>query len=204
MGRRRSLDINNALPLIVRLFWRHGYDGLTLEQVAMELDVTKPTLYRAFGDKEDIFVRALEAYHLEFIKPGEDRLEKAPDLRSAVTACFSVAADRMLNDQNPTGCFLTDVGLSGNFPAGVVADTLIRLQQRAIALLREKIAAAIEGGELNRAASPDAVLQYVLAQLAALSALSHNNTNELTLRSIIHFMIEGLPWARGDNAEPSH
>ncbi|MEL6219035.1 MAG: helix-turn-helix domain-containing protein, partial [Pseudomonadota bacterium] len=113
MGRRRSLDVEKALPLIVRLFWRHGYDGLTLDQVAEELGVTKPTLFRTFGDKEQIFSHALAAYHIEFIKPGEDRLEAAPDLRSAVTACFTVAADRILDAQNPPGCFLTDTGLGG-------------------------------------------------------------------------------------------
>lgn len=196
MGRCRSLNIHKALPLIVRLFWRHGYDGLTLDQVAQELGVTKPTLCRTFGGKEEIFARALEAYYLEFIKPGEDRLEAAPDLRSAVTACFSVAVDRMLDDRNPAGCFLTDTSLNGGFPSGLLADTLIKLQQRAMVLLEDKIRAAIDGGELDKMAEPQAVLQYIQAQLAALSALSHHNSPEATLRSIVDFMIQGLPWAR--------
>lgn len=203
MGRRRSLDMEKALPLVVRLFWRHGYDGLTLDQVAQELGVTKPTLFRTFGDKEQIFAQALEAYYLEFIKPGEDRLEAAPDLRSAVTACFAVAVDRMLDARNPPGCFLTDTGLGGGFPSGPVADTLIRLQQRALALLDEKVNMAIATGELNTAAEPQAVLQYILAQLAALSALSHNASPEITLRSITDFMIDGLPWARDGGTKPA-
>lgn len=203
MGRRRSLDVEKALPLIVRLFWRHGYDGLTLDQVAEELGVTKPTLFRTFGDKEQIFSHALAAYHLEFIKPGEDRLEAAPDLRSAVTACFTVAADRILDAQNPPGCFLTDTGLGGGFPSGPVADTLIRLQQRALVLLDQKIDTAIASRELSDTAQPQAVLQYILAQLAALSALSHNRSSEDTLRSIVGFMIDGLPWARGGATVPA-
>ena len=52
MGRRRSLVVEEVLPLIVRLFWRHGYDGLTLDQVAQELGVTKPTLFRTLGIKK--------------------------------------------------------------------------------------------------------------------------------------------------------
>ncbi|MEM7524610.1 MAG: TetR/AcrR family transcriptional regulator [Pseudomonadota bacterium] len=198
MGRHRSLDVETALPLVVRLFWRHGYDGLTLDQVARELGVSKPTLFRTFGDKEEIFSQALEAYYVEFIKPGEDRLEAAPDLRSAVTACFTVAADRMWDDRNPPGCFLTDTRLGGGFPSGPVADTLIRLQGRALVLLNEKIDAAIATGELNEAAQPQAVLQYIFAQLAALSALSHNASPDGTVRTIVDFMIQGLPWGRRD------
>ncbi|MEL6235062.1 MAG: TetR/AcrR family transcriptional regulator [Pseudomonadota bacterium] len=195
MGRRQSLDIDKALPLIVRLFWRQGYNGLTLDQVAHELGVTKPTLFRTFGDKERLFTQALDAYYLEFIKPGEDRLDAAADLRSGVTACFDTAVQRMLSDENPPGCFLTDTGLSGGFPAGPIAETLMRLQSRALILLKGKIAEALDAGELDPTAEPQAVLQYILAQLAALSALSHNRSPEATLRSIVHFMIEGLPWA---------
>lgn len=203
MGRRRSLDIEKALPLIVRLFWRHGYDGLTLDQVAQELGVTKPTLFRTFGDKEEIFAKALDAYYCEFIKPGEDRLEAALDLRSAVSACFTTAIERMLDQDNPPGCFLTDTGLSGGFPSGSVTDTLIRLQQRAMVLLDDKIKAAIDVGELDNTAEPQAVLQYILAQLAALSALSHNSSSEATLKSIVDFMIRGLPWASNGAAQVS-
>ncbi len=203
MGRHRSLDIDKALPLIVRLFWRRGYDGLTLDHVARELGVTKPTLFRTFGDKEDLFAKALDAYYLEFIKPGEDRLEAAPNLRSAITACFITAVERMADQDNPPGCFLTDTGLSGGFPSGPVADTLIRLQQRALVLLQLKISGAIDEGELDKAAEPQAVLQYILAQLAALSALSHNRSTEATLRSIVDFMIQGLPWARERSGQPS-
>ncbi|MEM9196831.1 MAG: TetR/AcrR family transcriptional regulator [Pseudomonadota bacterium] len=203
MGRRQSLDLNTALPLIVRLFWRHGFNGLTLDQVARELGVTKPTLFRTFGDKERLFARALDAYYLEFIKPGEDRLEAAADLRSAVSACFDTFVQRMLVDENPPGCFLTDTGLSGGFPSGPIAETLTRLQSRALVLLNEKIASALDEGELDRTAEPQAVLQYILAQLAALSALSHNRSPEATLRSIVQFMIEGLPWARAAAPVPA-
>lgn len=195
MGRRPALDAKQALPSIVRLFWRNGYDGLTLDQVAAELGVAKPTLFRTFGDKEDIFAEALKAYHRDFIKPGEDRLEAAPDLRSAVTACFDVAVDRMLDDRNPTGCFLTDAGLNGGFPEGSVAETLASLQGRAIELLDAKIKSAIELGELHEATDPQAALQYILAQMAALSALSHQSASGEHFRVIASFMIEGLPWA---------
>ncbi|MEL6999985.1 MAG: hypothetical protein AAFP68_17130, partial [Pseudomonadota bacterium] len=64
-----------------------------------------------------------------------------------------------------------------------------------------KIDAAIDNGELKETAQPEAVLQYVLAQLAALSALSHNAAPEGTLRSIVSFMIDGLPWARDASPE---
>ncbi|MEM8751224.1 MAG: TetR/AcrR family transcriptional regulator [Pseudomonadota bacterium] len=199
MGRHRSLDIDKALPLIVRLFWRHGYDGITLDQVAQKLGVTKPTLYRSLGDKEEIFAKALVSYHTEFIKPGEDRLETAPNLESALTACFDVATSRMLNNQNPTGCFLTDTGLIGSIPVGPVSEILLKLQERAIRILNKRIAEAIDKGELEPATSASAVLQYVNSQMAALSALSHQKVSKSELRTIVAFMLQGLPWTRPES-----
>jgi hypothetical protein len=47
------------MPVILRHFWHDGYGGATLDQIAAELGVTKPTLYRTLGEKEAVFAAAL-------------------------------------------------------------------------------------------------------------------------------------------------
>ena len=194
MGRKPSIDYESAMPLIMRMFWRHGYDGVRLEQIADVLDVTKPTLFRTFGDKEHLFAKAVEWYHLEFIKPGEERLAAASTLKEAVSACLHTAATRIKDELNPPGCLLSDSALSGRFAAGPIADVISRLQQPSVQLLEDKIAKAQVSGEVCAKADPSAILQYVSAQISALSALSRSPGHKSQLDAVVDMMLAGLPW----------
>ena len=187
------------MPVIVRFFWRHGFSGTNLDQLARELGVTKPTLFRTLGDKESIFIRALEEYYRVHIRPGEDALETAGSLHEALEACFGTSVDRTIDLDNPPGCFLTDSAYSGMFNVGPVADAIGALQQRTLTLLQRRIRDAIDEGELRADADPDAALRYLLSQFAAVSALSRLTTDRDELDTVVGFMIDGLPWAGGDH-----
>ena len=198
-GRPRALDVEASLPVIVRLFWRDGFDRLTLDEVASELGVTKPTLCRTLGDKEGIFSKAIEAYYQAHIRPGEERLETAATLRRGLEGCFATSIERALDETNPPGCLLTDTSLRGAFTTGPVAQTLATIQSRTAKLLMRRIQAAIEDGELSETTDPSTVLNYVMAQFAAISALSRTSPTRTELERAVGFMLNGLPWSTKAN-----
>ncbi len=193
-GRPKSLDPTDAMPVILRMFWRGGYHGPTLDQVAAELGVTKPTLCRTLGDKEAIFAAALEAYHEEHIAPAERHLEKAATLREALQAVFALFAERTLAGELPEGCFMGDSGSSGDFTKGPIAETLTSLQNRLASSVQARVDAALTNGELASSAEPSAVVHYLFGQFAAISAISRSKPNRTDLESIVGYMLEGLPW----------
>jgi AcrR family transcriptional regulator len=61
-GRRRSFDEAQALETAMRVFWRRGYQGTSLSDLTAALGINKPSLYAAFGNKEQLFARALAHY----------------------------------------------------------------------------------------------------------------------------------------------
>ena len=126
-GRPRALNLETAMPVILRHFWHDGYGGATLDQVAAEVGVTKPTLYRTLGEKEAVFAAALGTYHQTYIAPAERHLEQAATLRAALAGFFAVFVDRILDDDLPAGCFLGDSAMTGRFSTGPIAATIQRL-----------------------------------------------------------------------------
>jgi AcrR family transcriptional regulator len=198
-GRPKSLDPADALPTIVRMFWRGGYDGSTLDQIATELGVSKPTLCRTLGDKEAIFAAALEAYHREHIEPAERYLDQAETLREALEAVFGLFAERTLTAELPDGCFMGDSGSSGDFVAGPIAATLNALQDRLVASVQGRVTCALAEGELESSTEPTTVVQYLLGQFAAISAISRVQPSRTELLSVVGYMLDGLPWANTRN-----
>ncbi|WP_086824370.1 TetR/AcrR family transcriptional regulator [Allokutzneria sp. NRRL B-24872] len=61
-GRPRAFDIDAALDIALEVFWRNGYDGTSVAELTAAMGITKPSLYAAFGNKEELFTAVLARY----------------------------------------------------------------------------------------------------------------------------------------------
>ena len=60
VGRPRAFDSEKALEKALEVFWRKGYDGTSLADLTEAMGINKPSLYSAFGNKEQLFIKAIE------------------------------------------------------------------------------------------------------------------------------------------------
>lgn len=61
-GRPRAFDEGRALDRAIEVFWRLGYEGASLAELTHAMGINKPSLYAAYGSKEELFARALQRY----------------------------------------------------------------------------------------------------------------------------------------------
>ena len=61
-GRPRNYDSAAALDKIMAQFWRKGYTATSLDELAAETDMRKPSLYAAFGNKERLYQLAMDRF----------------------------------------------------------------------------------------------------------------------------------------------
>jgi AcrR family transcriptional regulator len=87
-GRPKGFILDEALDRAVEMFWEHGYDGVDVDRIAGAVNVTKPSLYRAFGDKPTLLLKAVERYEKTFVANRMAAFEAEPDIRKAVTDFF--------------------------------------------------------------------------------------------------------------------
>ena len=67
-GRTRQFDVDEALDRALEVFWARGYEGATLPELTRAMGINRPSLYAAFGNKEQLFRKALDRYgHVEEI-----------------------------------------------------------------------------------------------------------------------------------------
>jgi AcrR family transcriptional regulator len=62
MARPREFDETAAVESAMNCFWQHGYDSTSMRDLAASVGMSAPSVYKASGDKQRLFARALELY----------------------------------------------------------------------------------------------------------------------------------------------
>ncbi|MBP2301180.1 AcrR family transcriptional regulator [Azospirillum picis] len=58
----RTFDRDEAVATAMRLFWRHGYEGVSISDLTTAIGIAPPSLYAAFGSKAELYREALDRY----------------------------------------------------------------------------------------------------------------------------------------------
>ena len=105
-GRKRSFCKEAALDKAMRVFWENGYAGTSLAHLTEALGINKPSLYAAFGNKEQLFAAAMEHYMEKYAAQNMDRLINPPEapLKDRLRAYLAGIIDVICDCDSPKGC----------------------------------------------------------------------------------------------------
>ncbi len=179
-GRPRGFDVDHAMDVAIQQFWAHGYDGFDMDTLAALLGTSKPALYRVFGDKGSLFLRAIERYNQVGAERPSRAFLAASSLRDAVQAFLFGSVSKSLQIGHPAGCFLVSIAaLSSNVEAHrAYNDGLQQLAKTLAARFKKEMPPEALG---RVAASQRAWMMIDLAQALALRARTGSDRKGLLL-----------------------
>lgn len=160
-GRPREFDADAVLDRVRNVFIEKGFAGASLEDLAKAAEVNRPSLYAAFGDKEQLYIHALRRYGMQVcaglkgILGGKGRLEKR--LATAYIAAIKLYTAPPL----APGCMIIGTATTEAPTHPQIAEAAKALLNETEKLLAQSFAAAIEAGEMK--ADPDPVTRARLA-----------------------------------------
>lgn len=105
-GRPREFDETEVLRKIMTLFWRLGYEGVSLADIMEATGLRKGSLYAAFGDKRSMYLRALAQYEADVVKGAAEALEDSAIPAMERLEAFLSAPLHAPRNQDRSGCFL--------------------------------------------------------------------------------------------------
>jgi AcrR family transcriptional regulator len=171
-GRPRQFDTDHALDQALRVFWRKGYGGASLVDLTTAMDISGPSLYAAYGDKQSLFLQCVERYLTVYGKEPLRRLEQTPSVADALVAFFRAIVDNVAGTGTPRGCLvvcaLADCALDNEAVGRQLAECI----RRTDALICSRLQRARAEGDL-----PDDV------DVAQLAALTNSLRHGLALRA---------------------
>ena len=94
-GRPRAYDPKTALARAAETFWKAGYAGTSLDDLAAATGMNRPSLYAAFGDKRELYLKTLEHYRDEYRALAREALADDPTLRVFLKRFYDTALEHL-------------------------------------------------------------------------------------------------------------
>lgn len=161
-------------------FWNDGYESTTVAKLTKAMGIAPPSLYAAFGDKDQLFQAAADHYFNSVNSLFEEVLT-LPTFRESVAAMLRLSAEAHTNDETPLGCFMA---------------TEPRLADRREILRRRLVDRTVQGvadGDVPSDSNPEQIADFVMAVHSGMSSRARDGGTTAEVMSIAEMGLSAIP-----------
>jgi AcrR family transcriptional regulator len=191
-GRPRAFDPDAALERAMHVFWAKGYEGAALSDLTRAMRINRPSLYSAFGNKEQLFRKVLDRY-VDGPLAYFGKALAAPKAQDVIEQIFFGAA-RMAGDPRlPAGCLMVQGALAVGNAAGSVRKEAAARRGAAEVVLRRRLQRAKREGDLPQNADPTELARYVMTVLQGMAVQSAGGASRDQLGRVAKMALRAWP-----------
>lgn len=191
-GRVRQFDAEQALERAMEVFWVRGFEGATLPELTEAMGINRPSLYAAFGNKEQLFRKALERYRAGPVAFVDEAL-KEPTARGVAESLFRGTVRLLGETGKPRGCMVVQGALACGEGSEPVRAELAGSREAAVTAIRERFERALREGDLPNETDCAALARYVATVLNGLAVQAASGATETELRHVTELAMRAWP-----------
>jgi AcrR family transcriptional regulator len=189
-GRPRAFDPDAALERAMHVFWAKGYEGASLSDLTRAMRINRPSLYAAFGNKEQLFRKVLDQYMDGPLAYFGEALA-APKVRDVVEQILLGTARMAEDPRIPAGCLMVQGALACG-DASVRKEVAAR-RAAAEGALRRRLQRAKRDGDLPKNSDPGALAGYVMTVVRGMAVQSAGGASSDQLRRVAQMALRAWP-----------
>ena len=194
-GRPLSFDREVALHQAMLLFWRHGYEATSLNDLTSALGVKPSSIYTVFGDKKHLFLEAVGCY-LSGPVTSESIIAQAPNGQDAARDLLRASAEGFTGADTPAGCLLASSAISCSNAASDVKEELAAIRRGIEARLLDKIVFSVNAGLMPANSNAEALAGLTMAVIQGMSTLARDGATRDKLLLIVDAAMQAWPEVR--------
>jgi len=191
VGRPKEFDEEEALKRAMEVFWSHGYEATSVQDLLDAMGINRGSLYGTFGDKHALFTAAIDHYGRTVTRGIEDSLDGSGsplgNIRKLLGRMAVLAADDKCR-----GCLATNtvIELAPHDPK--VAEAVKSLLLRVEKAFQRALERAVECGELSGDVTPRALARFLSCTLQGLVVMGKAEAGRSTIKDIVSVTLSAV------------
>lgn len=191
-GRPRTFDVDTALDRALEVFWRQGYEGTSLPDLTKAMGINRPSLYAAFGNKENLFRKVLDRYDEGPAAYVREALHE-PTARAVVERLLRGAVDLLTDPRHPPGCLMVQGALSCGEAADAIRQELASRRAAGVTALRQRLERARADGDLPTHTDPADLASYVATIIHGMAVQAAGGASRSELDRVMDTALRAWP-----------
>jgi AcrR family transcriptional regulator len=191
-GRPRSFDEGEVLERVRGVFMEKGFSGASLDDLADAAGLNRPSLYAAFGDKEQLYIAALVRYGAMSVAAIDAIMGRAGPIEKRVEQCFRAAVNMYCTSPRQLGCMIITTATveAPTHPkiAAAAADLMGQIEEA----FARAFAKAMRDGELKASPSPATRARLAGAVLDTLAVRARIGASAASLKAYVTTIVPAI------------
>ncbi len=184
VGRPKEFDEQVALERAMKVFWTHGYEATSVQDLVDAMGISRGSMYDTFGDTRALFSAAIEHYECTVTCGFEKMLAAPGSPLAAIRRCMQKLADTPRNGPC-RGCMATSAAVELAQHDPPVCDAVKRILRRIEKAFQGALKRAVEAGELHPRADTLAQARFLTGTAQGLSVMGKASASRATMRDIV-------------------
>lgn len=175
----------------MKVFWQKGYEGTSLSDLTEAMGINRPSLYAAYGNKEDLFRKALDRYGAGPASYVAEALQ-APTAREVIEKLWYGSVEKLNRPGEPRGCLAVQSALCCGDEGNNAQREAQTRRVQAQGMLRERFERAKAEGDLPHGVNPTALAAFVAIVMNGLSVQASNGATCEEMRGAVKIALRAL------------
>ncbi len=185
VGRPREFCTEQALERALEVFWRKGYESASMSDLTEAMGITRPSLYAAYGNKEDLFRKAIDRYVTSRSCQVAAALQQ-PSARRAMESLLLAYADAQTEPGSPAGCLMVHGALACGEESEAIRRELALRRSSGEIMVRDRLERARIEGDLPSGFEPERLARYFSTVTHGMAVQASSGAGREQLREVVH------------------
>lgn len=185
MPRPKEFNPEEALEKAMQVFWRKGYEATSMEDLLTAMDLNRGSLYDTFGDKHQLFLKAMDRYCGRLVGERLKMLDQPGPALAAIRTFIGTMSEGLLMDSSRKGCLLVNTVMELAPHEKEIGTRVARFVSQVEETFFRVLSRAKQQKELRKDHDPRSLARYLTSMMQGVVVMHKSGASEEAVRDIV-------------------